>query len=168
MIAAVIPFSLFTAYQFLSSNRWFWCLLKAKCDHLHHVCTDGLAPWWWKWSRRGFSLFTAYQILSAEFIENSTWQSRDSKLQYNTCGGRNEVWFSAPTTWFDHVIWSISDHIVSDVFCRANHMCWLVCFLSVLYAFLRCRRMSFQSIFTPQNDDHISFSRTWIWPHSWP
>ena len=42
-------------------------LLKTKCDHLHHVCADGLAPWWWKWSRRGFSLFTAYQILSAVF-----------------------------------------------------------------------------------------------------
>ena len=35
-------------------------------------------------------------------------------------------------------------------------------------AFIRCRRMSFQSIFAPQNDDHISFSRTRIWPHSWP
>ena len=42
-------------------------LLKTKCDHLHHVCADGLAPWWWKWSRRGFSLFTAYQILSYDF-----------------------------------------------------------------------------------------------------
>ena len=42
-------------------------LPKAKCDHLHHVCADGLAPWWWRWSRRAFSLFTAYQILSVDF-----------------------------------------------------------------------------------------------------
>ena len=31
------------------------------------MCTDRLAPWWWKWSRRAFSLFTAYQILSSDF-----------------------------------------------------------------------------------------------------
>ena len=42
-------------------------LLKTKCDHLHHACADGLAPWWWRWSRRAFSLFTAYQILSSDF-----------------------------------------------------------------------------------------------------
>ena len=66
VIAAVIPFSLFTAYHFCVLTG-FLIVLKAKCNHLHHVCADGLAPWWWKWSRRGFSLFTAYQILSAVF-----------------------------------------------------------------------------------------------------
>ena len=43
VIAAVIPFSLFTAYQFLSSDRRFDAP-ENKCDHLHHVCADGLAP----------------------------------------------------------------------------------------------------------------------------
>ena len=72
----------------------FWVLLvvfmslKAKRDHFHHECTNGFATAWWKWSRRAFSLFTVYQILSAEFIENSTWQSCYSKLQYNTCRSR--------------------------------------------------------------------------------
>ena len=42
-------------------------LLKAKCDHIHHACTDGFAPIWWKRSRRAFSLLTAYQILNADF-----------------------------------------------------------------------------------------------------
>ena len=121
-------------------------LLKTKCDHLHHVCTDGLAPWWWRWSRRAFSLFTAYQFLSCYFyfqealhtaitdavycvkfvvsdrrVANNaqqiscetTWQIRFSKLQYNTCGGKNGVWFSASTTWFDHVICFVPDHIIS-------------------------------------------------------
>ena len=64
-------------------------LLKAKCDHFHHVCTDGFAPWWWKWSRRAFSLLTAYQILSADFIAKGAWQSCISKLQYHNCRRRN-------------------------------------------------------------------------------
>ena len=134
-------------------------LLKTKCDHLHHVCTDGFAPWWWKWSRRGFSLFTAYQILSAEFIENSTWQSCDSKLQYNTCGGRNGVLFAA----LDHIVWpcesSDTNHIVSDVFCRADHMRQLVCFLAAFCVVLLCRISDFEIYFSPKNDDHISIIR---------
>ena len=82
VIAAVIPFSLFTAYQFLSSNRWFWCLLKAKCDHLHHVCADGLAPWWWRWSRRAFLCLLRInfwvQILFSRGLDNRL------KKSYNT------------------------------------------------------------------------------------
>ena len=70
-------------------------LLKAKCDHIHHVCTDGFAPTWWKWSRRAFSLLTAYQILSADFIAKGAWQSCISKLQYNTCRRRNAEQLSA-------------------------------------------------------------------------
>ena len=175
-------------------------LLKAKYDHLQQVCSDGLAHWWWRWSRLAFSLFTAYQILSCNFyfqgvlhtaitdavycvklvvpdrrVANNvqircemTWQIRFSKLQYNTCGGRNDVKFSAPTTSFDHVIWSICDHIVSLLLVgKATCGGWCVSslfsmrFFSDDKAILRC-------IFAPQNDDHISFSRTRIWPHSWP
>ena len=40
-------------------------LLKTKCDHLHHVYADGLAPWWWRWSRRGF--FFVYCVSNFEF-----------------------------------------------------------------------------------------------------
>ena len=69
-------------------------LLKAKCDHIHHVCTDGFTPTRWKWSRRAFSLLTAYQILSADFIAKGAWQSCISKLQYNTCRRRNTERFS--------------------------------------------------------------------------
>ena len=79
-------------------------LLKAKCDHLHHVCTDGFAPWWWKWSRRAFSLLTAYQILSADFILKGAWQSCVSKLQYNTCRRRTRFsLLSAAWLFWPHV-----------------------------------------------------------------
>ena len=38
----------------------FWVLtnlfpiMKEKCDHLHNVCADGIAPTWWRWSWRAF------------------------------------------------------------------------------------------------------------------
>ena len=43
IIAALSVFSLFTAYQFLSPDEVV-LLSKTKCDHFHHVCTDGFAP----------------------------------------------------------------------------------------------------------------------------
>ena len=66
VIAAVIPFSLFTAYQFLSSDRRFDAPENKMRPSPSCVCRR-LTPWWWKWSRRAFSLFTAYQILSSGF-----------------------------------------------------------------------------------------------------
>ena len=105
----VTAFSLFTAYQFLSSDM---CIdtPKIKCDHIHHGWTNGFAPIWWKWSRQAFSLLSAYQFLSADFISQPTWQSCDCKLQYNTCGRRNH--FSL--LLLIDFIWPHSYHLFSD------------------------------------------------------
>ena len=108
-----------------------------------------------------FSLLTAYQILSAELIKNSTWQSWNSKLQYNTCWGRNGMWFSAPTTSFDHVIWSVPDHIVTAAVCQLDHMRQLVCFLAAFRAVLICQISCFEILFyTSKWWPHIIFSDT--------
>ena len=126
MIPAVNAFSLFTAYQFLSSDRRFDAS-ESKMRPSPSCLYRRLAPWWWRWSRRGFSLFTAYQILSAEFIENSTWQSCDCKLQYNTCGKRTRQFSGAA---------DFSDHIVIISFQEIDHIWRLVYFLSALFVFL--------------------------------
>ena len=64
MIAAVIPFSLFTAYQFLSANRCFDAP-KSKIRSSPSCVYRRLAPWWWIWSRRGF--FFVYCVSNFEF-----------------------------------------------------------------------------------------------------
>ena len=87
-------------------------LLKAKCDHLLHVCAEWLAHWWWRWSRRAFSLFTAYQILSSDFIFKGPWQPLEEELQYNTCGGRNGTVLCS-----DHIVWPC------DLICAWPHSC---------------------------------------------
>ena len=67
VIAAVIPFSLFTAYQFLSFDRRFdppeskmrpspSCVCRRLCAYIMEMIATS------------FSLFTAYQILSSNFI----------------------------------------------------------------------------------------------------
>ena len=103
-------------------------LLKAKSDHLHHACTDGFSPTWWRWSRLAFSLLTAYQILSADFIAKGAWQSCISKLQYNICRRRTRfsLLFAACILW-PHVyhlsVW-VWPHVLVGVFLlcsRCNH-----------------------------------------------
>ena len=122
-------------------------LLKAKCDHIHHVCTDGFAPICWRWSRRVFSLLTAYQILSVDFIYKPTWQSLNSKLQYNTCRRRMKVFSALP----DHMF------IISRY--KFDHMWRLVCFFFVLGIFLLCRRRNFRALLPPETDDHMTIIR---------
>ena len=55
--------------------------------------------------------------------------------------------FSSPTTYFDHVICFVIDHIIIDVSRQADHMRQLVCFFSTLYTFPRCRRSYFERHF---------------------
>ena len=153
MIAAVIPFSLFTAYQFLSSDRRFnaseskmrpypSCVYWRLCAYMMEmIATDFFFVYCVSNFEFEFyfqeALHTAITdavycvklVVSDRRVANNvqircemTWQIRFSKLQYNTCGERNEVCFSAPTTWIDHVIWSVLDHIVFVTSRRADHM----------------------------------------------
>ena len=188
VIAAVIPFSLFTAYHFCVLTG-FLIVLKAKCNHLHHVCADGLAPWWWKWSRRGFSLFTAYQILSADFyfqgalhtaitdavycvklvaydrrVANKLRKGLDKALHksYNTTPAEGGI-TSLCSCWL-----ILSDHMFIISRYEFDHMCWLACSFSVLDAFLLCRRSKFRAHLPPENKTTYQSFGTRIWPHLWP
>ena len=161
MIATVTFFSLLHIIFWVLTCLFL--LLKAKCDHFHHVCTNGFAPWWWRWSRRAISLLTAYQILSAKFIENSTWQRCDFKLQYNTCRRRMKVFSALP------------DHIVIISFQMVDHIWRLVCssllylfFFSFRFVFLLCRQRKFQALLPPENKTTYQSFGTRIWPHLWP
>ena len=167
MIAASKAFSLFTAYQFLSSDMridtpeskmrpYPSCVYQRVCSYMLEMIAT--------------SFFFVYCVSNFEFrfyfktALTTAW--RRVTIQHL----RRKEWATVLSS--DRIVWPCIcyelDHIVIDVFCRADHMRWLVCFLSALYTFLRCRRSCFRVNFTPQNDDHISFSRTRIWPHSWP
>ena len=142
-------------------------LLKTKCDHLHHVYADELAPYWWRWSRRAFLCLLRInfwvQILFSRGLDNRL------KKSYNTTPAEEGMSYCSllrPHSLTMYLLWAWP-HVFA-IFANADHMQRLVCFFVTFYAVLRYRRRWFGSVFTPQNDDHISFSRTRIWPHSWP
>ena len=134
-------------------------LLKAKCDHLHHVCADGLAPWWWRWSRRCF--FFVYCVSNFEYcFLFSRGLDKYVFPSYNTTPAEEGIMY-----------FLCSDHMVCpcDLICvwphnfhcfqSTDHMRWLVCFFSTLYTFPRCRRSDFEMHFpTSKWWPHIIFS----------
>ena len=129
-------------------------LLKAKCDHIHRACTNGFAPTWWIWSRRDFSLLTAYQILSANFISQPTWQSCDSKLQYNTCRRRAKQfsvlgYLIVLTTCLSSISVGVTTYGCSCIL-RCS-----ICFCSPFSCISSLPRSNFRALLPPQN---------W-WPH---
>ena len=129
-------------------------LLKAKCDHLHHACADGLAPWWWRWSRRAFSLFTAYQILSSDFyfkwaLTKPFTRVTIQHLLREECA----VLFS------DHIIWPCNlictwPHSFRYFLLGRPHVVFGVFFSCSLCVFLR-----------RQNDFEMHFLTSKWWPH---
>ena len=167
MIATVTAFSLFTAYQFLSSDM---------CIDTPESKMRPFPSWMYQWVcvcmmemiATSFFLLTAYQILSAKFIENSTWQRCDSKLQYNTCRVRTRQ-FSALGCLV------IPDHMFIISRYEVDHMCWLECssllylfLLSVLLLFFSASEAIFERFYHPKSVTTYQSFGSRIWPHLWP
>ena len=163
MIATVTFFSL------LHINFWvltcLFLLLKVKCDHIHHVCTEGFAPTWWRWSRRVFSLLTAYQILSAEFILKIVLDN-GAIVSYNTTTAEEAVSCSHCSAWphsYHLLVWAWP-HVAVDVFLlcsRRFSSLFPICFFSAGGAI-------FERFCRPENKTTYQSFGTRIWPHLWP
>ena len=130
-------------------------LLKTKCDHLHHVYADGLAPWWWRWSRRGF--FFVYCVSNFEF-------GLYFKMALTT------AWRRVTIQHLRRMEWSVllcSDHIVwpCNLLCAWPHS--FRCFLSarphvLVDVFLLCS-LCFPSL--PAELFSSEFHTSKWWPH---
>ena len=147
MIATVTAFSLFTAYQFLSPGKLVFTP-ESKMRPYPSWVNQRLCAYTMEMIATSF--FFAYCVSNFEcwiYIENSTWQRCDCKLQYNTCGRRMKVFSALP----DHMF------IISRY--EFDHMCWLACSFSVLDAIILCRRIKFRALLPPQKHDHISIIR---------
>ena len=140
-------------------------LLKTKCDHLHHVYADGLAPWWWRWSRRGF--FFVYCVSNFEFglyfkiALTTAW--RRVTIQHL----RRKEWVTVLSS--DHIVWPCIcyelDHMFS-LFSLTQTTCDDWCVSSLLFmlffaigegdleAFLRLKMMTTYH-FLGHGFDHI-------------
>ena len=144
-------------------------LLKAKCDHIHHACTHGFVPTWWKWSQRAFSLLTAYQILSADFYfqEPLTTAWIRVTIQHLQKKERGAA--------LCYLLPGCSDHMFIISQYEVDHMWWLVCSFFALsaftlrsLAFLFCRRSKFRAHLPSENKTTYQSFVTRIWPHLWP
>ena len=88
----------------------FWVLaslflpLKTKCDHIHHACTDGFAPTWWRWSRRAFLCLLRIKFWAWFLFINLL--DKAAILSYNTTPaevGRSSSLFLATWLFWPHV-----------------------------------------------------------------
>ena len=160
MIATVTAFSLFTAYQFLSSDM---CIdtPESKMRPSPSCVYQRFVAWWWKWSRRAFSLLTAYQILSADlyFQEVLTTAWIRVKIQHLPKEEHRGSLICA-AKFYDHMF------IISRY--EFDHICRSVRFFSVFYIFLLCRRIKFRALLPPENKTTWLSFYTRIWPHLWP
>ena len=156
----VIPFSLFTAYQFLSSDRRLdapeskmrpfpSCMYQWLCAYMMEMIAT--------------SFFFAYCVSNFEcwfLFENLL--DKAAIVSYNTTPAEEE-WRCSLLCVAD-----LSDHIVIISLCGVDHMCQLACLFSVLCAFLLCRRSKFQAHLPSENKTTYQSFGTRIWPHSWP
>ena len=142
MIAASIAFSLFTAYQFLSSNELV-------SDHERKIRPY---PSWV--NQRLCACMMEMIATSSKQTAKRAWQSPSLELQYNTCRRRTRQ-FSAIGCLI------IPDNMFIIFRCEVDHMLRLVCFISALYVFIRFS-WRFSSLPAKQ---FLSASTT---PKSWP
>ena len=180
MIAAVIPF-----LCLLHINFWVLIcvliLLKAKCDHIHHVCTNGLAHTCWRWSLRAFSLLTAYQFLSADFYSQGALTTARIRVTIQHLHKKDEAALCS-------LLFDCSDHMFIIFFCTADHIVlfdicgalWYNNYGSIrrtdfgrcikAFALMSCEAsfLFFSALFYLQTETTYQSFSTRIWPHLWP
>ena len=160
MIAAAPPFSLFTAYQFLSADRLVFspeskmrpypsCVYWRLCAYMMEMIATGF--------------FFVYCVSNFEFwflfkgALTNAW--RRVTIQHL----RRKEWGAVLSS--DHIVWPCylrrADHIVETAVCQFDHMWCLVCFLAASCVVFLCRQSDFEIHFrTSKRWPHIIFSDT--------
>ena len=160
MIATVTAFSLFTAYQFLSSDM---------CIDTPESKMRPFPSWVYQWvcdcmmEMIATSFFFAYCVSNFEcwFYCEKALTAAWIRVTIQHLQKEDEV--------FSALCWLIlSDHMFIISFCEADHMWRLVCLFCTLYVFLLCRRSDFRAILPPENKTTWPSFGTRIWPHLWP
>ena len=183
----VIPFSLFTAYQFLSSDWRFdtpeskmrpspscmyrrisALMMEMIATRLFFVyCVSNFECWFLfssglAYRLRYIALSSSVRPTSSKQIAKRAWQSPSQELQYNTCRRRTKqfsVICCSITVW-PHVY-----HLFSDGW---PHVAIGVFLLYSLRDSFSAGEAIFECCYHPKLMTTYQSFGTRIWPHSWP
>ena len=160
VIAAVILFSLFTAYQFLSFDRRFDASESKMRPSPSYVCRRVSALMMEMVATMLFLCLLRIKFWVLNLMQNGL----DNRLKksYNTTPAEEGMECDSlfrPHSLTMYLLWAWPHVFVA--FNRVDHMRWLVCFLAAFCVVLLCRRSYFERLFyTSKWWPHIIFSDT--------